>query len=957
MAQGKLSITPPLGETAVHDLTSPELILGRSTAADLTLADPLVSQRHARLFTNEAGTWLEDLGSTNGTFVNGLRLAPHAPVLLSDGAQVEMGDTKAQFSAGPLAGVGDTFITKSRVHDETLVTQSGAAGQFLRRHWLKFAVGGLFLGFLVLLAGAYFLWPRSPTEDSALATPTTITTLISPDETPITAVAVIEPCLEPTMPIDPGAALADAPLAPGRPIQSIAFLDLPFPYDGSNENFGGSLATFRQAVQRSSAGGRINSFFDHFYPLYPAPDNPAITFGREPAAPPIGGNILLFDGQLSNYDYYSGHPAYDFSTYIPRQPTTPVFAAADGIIYDVGEHSSGALFVRLEHVVPDVGNYLTIYWHLHPDAFFAAMAERRGEPITAGTRLGTMGNTGWSTGHHLHFEVRFDRNGDRLYTADETVDPFGFIPSPAYPGDPWAQSTSFTDARGQLYNHAVSPSRYLWVHPLGLAAQIPDTGGGEVHQNAAGGTGTGTLCAPAGTFPPGGTVYWSWAPDPPASADLAGTGNGCVLAALDANGSPVTAFNPPVRVALPFDPGDYPFIAPDSVAIYWQDAGSPDWYPLATQFDPEKGIAAAETNRPGHCALMGRSTQDIVNPETIIEISGEQGLDGVWYDEVMVSAESSDASGIAKLEYSLDAGTTWLPYTGPIQLQANGIPEPLPDELEEDFGSGPGRFLVLFSATDNAGNVEDPPAFIRVVIDPSKAPPEAAVQATPSVSPSPTTCVPMVTAVLDANVRWGPGLIYHPPVAALAVGESALILGKNRDASWWQIDLDSNFSGQFWVADSVVAVNCGREDVPVVATPVPPTFTPTPTNTPTPTPTSTPTLTPTLTPTATPSRFPDSSPPSISVTHAPSVVFESNPVTISALAKDNLGVARIEIWVRPSGGEILTLVQTCLKVSSCVYQGGPYFPGTVTYMAFAWDTADNKSSTNQMSFTVLSVPR
>jgi murein DD-endopeptidase MepM/ murein hydrolase activator NlpD len=152
--------------------------------------------------------------------------------------------------------------------------------------------------------------------------------------------------------------------------------------------------------------GRVNSFFDHYLPLYPASNDPNLPGGSEPAEPPIGDNILIFDGSLDATLNYSGHPGFDFSTFERMQPTTPVFAAADGEIFLVGKHSSGALFVKIKHTVPGVGDFLTIYWHLHPDEFFDAMLGREGQPISAGTRIGTMGNTGFSTGHHLHFEVR-----------------------------------------------------------------------------------------------------------------------------------------------------------------------------------------------------------------------------------------------------------------------------------------------------------------------------------------------------------------------------------------------------------------------------------------------------------------------------------------------------------------------------------------------------------------------
>lgn len=67
-------------------------VLGRDTAADITLDDPGVSRRHAEIRVTHDGphlvVGLRDLGSTNGTFVNGERITSQR---LDDGDRVTMG--------------------------------------------------------------------------------------------------------------------------------------------------------------------------------------------------------------------------------------------------------------------------------------------------------------------------------------------------------------------------------------------------------------------------------------------------------------------------------------------------------------------------------------------------------------------------------------------------------------------------------------------------------------------------------------------------------------------------------------------------------------------------------------------------------------------------------------------------------------------------------------------------
>jgi pSer/pThr/pTyr-binding forkhead associated (FHA) protein len=67
------------------------MVLGRSDEADLVLEDPYASDFHMRLVAQEGGIMLHDLGSTNGTYVNGRRVT--APTELRRGDNIQVGKT------------------------------------------------------------------------------------------------------------------------------------------------------------------------------------------------------------------------------------------------------------------------------------------------------------------------------------------------------------------------------------------------------------------------------------------------------------------------------------------------------------------------------------------------------------------------------------------------------------------------------------------------------------------------------------------------------------------------------------------------------------------------------------------------------------------------------------------------------------------------------------------------
>lgn len=83
----------PAGTTfALH----PGAVVGRRPGSDIFLNDTYMSGEHARLTLHEGRWWLADLGSTNGTFVNGTRI--DRPTPLTPGVEVRFGRINLRFT-------------------------------------------------------------------------------------------------------------------------------------------------------------------------------------------------------------------------------------------------------------------------------------------------------------------------------------------------------------------------------------------------------------------------------------------------------------------------------------------------------------------------------------------------------------------------------------------------------------------------------------------------------------------------------------------------------------------------------------------------------------------------------------------------------------------------------------------------------------------------------------------
>lgn len=118
--------------------TKPMLTIGRDGSNDIIIDHPLASRRHARLESDEIGHFVRDLDSTNGTYVNGERIA--ATHQLRNQDKIWVADTEIVFNdpeatqKGPLPA---EILKRVRAAEEALRVDSRAKEVYLKGKLLE----------------------------------------------------------------------------------------------------------------------------------------------------------------------------------------------------------------------------------------------------------------------------------------------------------------------------------------------------------------------------------------------------------------------------------------------------------------------------------------------------------------------------------------------------------------------------------------------------------------------------------------------------------------------------------------------------------------------------------------------------------------------------------------------------------------------------------------------------
>lgn len=148
----------------------------------------------------------------------------------------------------------------------------------------------------------------------------------------------------------------------------------------------------------------------------PAPADPPAEAAPIPAPttvmPLAAGTYRKTSPYGGRTDPITGGPGFHTGVDLAAPLGTPIYAAADGVVDYVGEGKDGrsSMLIVLKHTINGQDVY-TWYNHMYTQGLYV----EKGQTVTAGQVIAGVGNNGYSTGPHLHFEVHTD---DNLTTTD-----------------------------------------------------------------------------------------------------------------------------------------------------------------------------------------------------------------------------------------------------------------------------------------------------------------------------------------------------------------------------------------------------------------------------------------------------------------------------------------------------------------------------------------------------------
>jgi hypothetical protein len=141
-----------------------QLIIGREEGLDITLQDPEASRRHVRISWQAGQFVIEDLGSTNGTFVNGVQIT--TPQILSPGDSIGIGQTALVFQVEGVQMGAPQYQAPPQHYAATPAPPRSVPANSRNNNLMQYILYGcgclilLFICILVIVAAVFLLNPE-----------------------------------------------------------------------------------------------------------------------------------------------------------------------------------------------------------------------------------------------------------------------------------------------------------------------------------------------------------------------------------------------------------------------------------------------------------------------------------------------------------------------------------------------------------------------------------------------------------------------------------------------------------------------------------------------------------------------------------------------------------------------------------------------------------------------------
>jgi uncharacterized protein YraI len=203
-----------------------------------------------------------------------------------------------------------------------------------------------------------------------------------------------------------------------------------------------------------------------------------------------------------------------------------------------------------------------------------------------------------------------------------------------------------------------------------------------------------------------------------------------------------------------------------------------------------------------------------------IDIQGKVTGNALRAVDVIIDSAKFTSVSVAAGTSEFSVSTSWVPTReGVHAVQFKGL-----NEKGEVLIASEAVVINVVAPTPTAGPTAVPPTAAPALASTTEAQPTAAAQPTAVAAPQGVSASPKEGDYV--NVRQGPGYAYDK-IGVINIGESAPMIGRNDDSSWWQIRFNgSDGAGVGWVVATLIQVNGDASAVAIAAAPPAPTAEP-----------------------------------------------------------------------------------------------------------------------------------